>query len=284
VAALVRESGLDLSDVIAVSSVKLTGIAQLREAIGRIAATVVKRSGEDLFRMPVDRAFTVKGTGTVVTGTVWSGTIERDATLIVQPGNRVSRVRAIQSHDKSIARAEPGMRAANAMTDCDVSDVPRGCVLVSDAGWVATQAFDATLSLTNGFKPTPRTRVRIHVGTSETGGRFGALRREGVTTYARVILEEPLIARGGDRFVIRLPSPARTVGGGRVLDPYPPTKRRVRPKVSSATESGSVAHLLESAAAEGLSISAIPVRTGLDPKSSQRELANADATVVSNRA
>ena len=278
---LVHDAGLELSDAIAVSSVTMTGVTELRDAIGRIAVTVVKRSGDDLFRMPVDRAFTVRGTGTVVTGTVWSGTIERDATVIVQPGNRVSRVRAIQSHDKSIQRAEPGMRAAIALTDCDVSEVPRGSALVSDTEWVATHAFDATLSFANGFHPTPRTRVRIHLGTSETGGRFGALRKDGDTTHARVILDDPLMARGGDRFVVRLPSPARTVGGGRVLDPYPPAKRRGRPR---AAQGGSLGHLLESAEAYGLSVRMIPIRTGLDPMESKRVLGEADAIIVSQRA
>ncbi|MEO8576883.1 MAG: selenocysteine-specific translation elongation factor, partial [Gemmatimonadales bacterium] len=282
---LVKDTGVELSDIIAVSSTRLTGITDLRSAIGRVAATVVKRSGDDLFRMPVDRAFTVKGTGTVVTGTVWTGTIDRDATVVVQPGNRVSRVRAIQSHDRPVQRAEPGMRAAIALADCDVSDVPRGTVLVSDAHWVPTHAFDATLSLMDGFNPTPRTRVRIHIGTSETGGRFGALRRDGNGSTARVILDEPLIARGGDRFVIRLPSPARTVGGGKVVDPYPVEKRRGRPRSSTpASETGSVNRLLESSDGEGLSVRMIPIRTGVSPSSSRRQLEQATATIVGERA
>ena len=283
---LVQGTSVELADVVAVSSVTLSGIPELRAAIERAASAIARRvGGNDLFRMPVDRAFTVKGTGTVVTGTVWSGSVDREATVVIQPGGRRSRVRAIQSHDKSVDRAEPGMRAAIALADCDVSEVPRGTVLVGDAEWVPTRELDASLSLDESFSPTPRTRVRVHIGTSETGARFGAMRRVGDRLLARVIFDEPLIARGGDRFVIRLPSPARTVGGGRVLDPFPTTKRRGRSRtMSPKAEPGSVSHLLETAEAEGVTLRMIPIRSGLDQTRSESELKNAGATIVGQRA
>ena len=282
--ALVRDTSMELCEVLAVSSVSEAGIRELRDAIGRVAKETTKRSADDLFRMPVDRAFSVKGTGTVVTGTVWSGAVERDAVLVVQPGGRTSRVRAIQSHDHSVNRAEPGMRAAIALADCDVSEVPRGTVLLAEPQWVTSSMFEVSLSLLHDFEPTPRTRVRIHIGTSETGGRFGTLRREGNTVHARVMLDTPLVARGGDRFVIRLPSPARTVGGGIVIDPYPRRRKGGGSSSSPKAQAGSVAGLLEDVGTDGLGIEMIPIRTGLDRLQSQRELNAAEAIVAGRRA
>jgi len=281
---LIHGTSIELRDILAVSSVTLAGIPELRDAIARVAKETTKRSADDLFRMPVDRAFTVKGTGTVVTGTVWSGVVERDAVLTVQPGGWTSRVRAIQSHDKSVNRAEQGMRAAIALADCEVNDVPRGTVLLAEPEWVPCSMFEATLSLLHDFAPSPRTRVRIHLGTSETGGRFGTLRREGDAVRARVMLDTPLVARGGDRFVIRLPSPARTVGGGIVTDPYPARRRRGRSPSSANYYAESVAALLDDAGVEGLGIEMIPLRTGLDRLQSQRELVAAGAIVAGRRA
>ena len=283
---LVQSTSVELAEVVAVSSVTMAGIPELSDAIARAARRIARRAVEgDLFRMPIDRAFTVKGTGTVVTGTVWSGSVNRDGTVVVQPGDRRSRVRAIQSHDRPVDRAEPGMRAAIALADCAVGEVPRGTVLVGDPEWVPTRELEASLSLMETFSPTPRTRVRIHIGTSETGARFGAMRRENDSLFARVILDEPLIARGGDRFVIRLPSPARTVGGGTVLDPFPRAKRRGRSRTTAANvQPGSVSQLLEAADTEGVSLLMIPIRTGLDRSRSENELANAGAIVVGQRA
>ncbi len=271
VSVLLSSSSVDVAQIVPVSARTGDGITSLRDAIARAFAGLSARSdNHDLFRLPVDRAFSVKGTGTVVTGTVWSGSVARDELIIVQPGGRRSRVRAIQSHDTAVERASAGMRAAIALADCEVADVLRGSVLVADPHWMPTREFEAVLSFGDGFAPTPRTRVRIHIGTSETGGRFGGLGRDGETITARVILDHPIVARGGDRFVIRMPSPARTVGGGRVIDPYPATGKQKRLRASGAAVFGvsverAVARLIEASGSQGASVQMIPVRTGMNP-------------------
>lgn len=293
---LVEGTPLAGAEVVPVSTISGEGIGELKSAIARAAL----QSGrplrdEDLFRMPVDRAFTVRGTGTVVTGTVWSGEVRRDMTLIIQPAGRKSRVRAIQSHGTAVDAASPGHRAAIALMDCDVSDVGRGSVLVTEPAWAPTREMDASLSFMDaGFSPSPRTRVRIHLGTSDTGARFGGLRAaESGEVLARVILDDPVLARGGDRFVIRLPSPARTIGGGQVLDPYPLPGRQRLASMRHSEPSGrskydgagnGLAKMLELSGATGIALDVIPIRTGLAPSAVHSMLAELDAEVAAARA
>ena len=142
---LLGDTPFGSSEVIPVSAVTGSGVNELREAIRRAATatnsegvnseTNNRGSAEDLFRMPVDRAFTIKGTGTVVTGTVWSGTISRDSLVTVFPPGRQSRVRGVQHHSEVVKSAGPGERVALALTDVDVDEVSRGSVVVANDAW-----------------------------------------------------------------------------------------------------------------------------------------------------
>lgn len=288
VAALVSSSVVNFSGIVAVSARTGSGMADLSACIERIfTGTAARSMHEDLFRLPVDRSFSIRGTGTVVTGTIWSGSIARDDLVMIYPGGKQSRVRAMRSHDVPIDFASAGMRTALALAGCEVADVPRGSVLVTDTGWVPTREFDAVLSLNKGFNPTARSRIRIHLGTSETGARFGAVRSTGDALHARVILDDPIVARGGDRFVVRMPSPARTVGGGRVVDPYPGGGKRARRAGGGLPPTGevlSVARLVDEAGTEGADIRRIPVRTGLSPAEVAIALSRVGAIVSGERA
>jgi selenocysteine-specific elongation factor len=192
-----------------------TGLDQLRAALERAVADLESRaSGGGAARLHIDRAFTIKGSGTVVTGTLWSGSVDRGDVLELFPAGRRVRVRGVQVHDASVERAEAGQRVAVNLTGLRVDQVARGDVLASpDAKLKPTYRLDVTLS----FEPEHGDRVQVHHGTRESparlawlGGRFWQLR-----------LEQPLVAAVGDRVVVRQIAPPDTLGGGVVLDPSP---------------------------------------------------------------
>ena len=253
----------------AVSAVTGAGLGGLRAAIADAARAVERRDAADLFRLPVDRAFTVRGTGTVVTGTVWSGTVARDAAVRVLPAGRSARVRTLQSHGETVAAVEPGQRVAIALAGVDVGEVGRGAVIVADATWRPSTVFRADVALLAAAPSLgPRTRVRFHLGTADVGARLVATGGEivgGTERAARVVLDEPLVARAGDRFVLRGQSPAVTIGGGVVRDPLPPT-RRPRPwPLGAAAPAARLALVVAEAGDAGVAIPDLAVRLGVTP-------------------
>ncbi len=275
VLALFDESPLPTPRVVSCSSRTLAGLDELRGVLSERLANGKPRGSDDLFRMPVDRAFTIKGTGTVVTGTVWSGELPIDASVFVLPSGKPARARRIEQHGKSADVARAGGRAAIALAGLDVSDVSRGSVLVRDEHWQPTSLFEAVVSLEPAMVATltPRTRLRLHAGASEVGARLvSAAPEPGASAAAlmRVTTDAPLVIRGGDRFVLRLPAPVRTIGGGVVIDPY--ARRRPLPRPSSeemdklSTESATrLGYMLEAESARGVRAQDIPVRAGCAP-------------------
>lgn len=275
------------AELIHVSAVTGENLDRLRDAIARAALNVKRNRADDLFRMPVDRAFTVKGTGTVVTGTVWSGSVSREGMLRVLPRGKNVRVRAVQCHGKAVDTAFPGTRTALALAGCDLADVERGSTIVSEPEWIPTREIDVTIKVTDSsFAPTPRTRVRVHIGTSETGARLSRLRSTGSgELHSRLVLDEPVVTRGRDRFVIRIPSPARTVGGGEVIDPFPSRRKSAGSldDTSSPTIDERLAAMLDSAGNAGLEIGLLPIRTGFRAEEVQSVIKRLNATVAGDR-
>jgi selenocysteine-specific elongation factor len=275
VLALFDESPLPTPRVVSCSSRTLAGLDELRGVLSERLANGKPRGSDDLFRMPVDRAFTIKGTGTVVTGTVWSGELPIDASVFVLPSGKPARARRIEQHGKSADVARAGGRAAIALAGLDVSDVSRGSVLVRDEHWQPTSLFEAVVTLEPAMVATltSRTRLRLHAGASEVGARLvSAAPEPGASAAAlmRVTTDAPLVIRGGDRFVLRLPAPVRTIGGGVVIDPY--ARRRPLPRPSSeemdklSTESATrLGYMLEAESARGVRAQDIPVRAGCAP-------------------
>lgn len=266
---LVSDTAISRGPIIPTSIVNGAGIDELRAQIGVLAQSLPARERNDLFRMPVDRAFSPKGAGTVVTGTIWSGTIRPDASVTLLPSGRTARVRTVQSHGSATSEAVPGSRAALGLSGVDVGDVPRGSVLVSSQDWRASSALRARVavldSASRGVRP--REWVRLHLGTAEVGARVvaagGALEPGGLKA-ARLLLDEPLAARAGDRFVLRRGSPPETLGGGIVIDPAP-VHRRARPW--DDIEIGGAKHLeaiLHEADAAGAELSQLTVRLGVN--------------------
>jgi selenocysteine-specific elongation factor len=270
VAELLADTAMAHAPVVATSVVTGTGLPELRDALAATAASLAPRRDDDVFRMPIDRVFTIRGTGTVVTGTVWSGTVARDEVLRVMPDQTTVRVRGLQAHGVAVERGSPGSRLAVALAGVEHDAIARGAVLVSDPGWHPTRVVRADVTLLADTIPvlSPRATVRFHLGTMELGARVvtaGGPLAGGETKAARVVLDEPIIARAGDRFVLRGGSPIGTIGGGAIVDPHP-THRRARPWTmphESPTDRLSLA--IREAGGEGLEISDLAVRVGLPP-------------------
>jgi selenocysteine-specific elongation factor len=281
---VLRGSPLATAPVIPTSAVSGAGLDELRAALAAAARALPARDAGDLFRMPVDRSFSVRGTGTVVTGTVWSGEVARDAVVRVLPGDRTARVRGLHTHGAAVDAAQPAARAALALAGLEPGDVPRGATLVTDASWRATRLLRAEVALL-ADAPAPlraRTRVRLHLGTMETGARVvvaGGGLAPGERRSARVVLDEPVVARAGDRFVLRSASPVATVGGGTVTDPLPP-HRRARPwPREGATAEGRLRLALAEAAGHGVPRAELPVRLGIPAADVAQLLARAPGTL-----
>jgi selenocysteine-specific elongation factor len=207
------------AEAIAVAARTGEGIDELRAALDRAATAVASRAdGEAPARLHVDRVFTIRGSGTVVTGTLWSGSIGRGDELDVLPQARRVRVRGVQVHDESVDRAPAGQRVAVNLTGLATSDVARGDVLVAGGSGVRpTYRIDAELEFAPDAEPDPGDRVQIHHGTREAPARLAWLGGR----FWQVRLEQPLVPVAGDRLVVRRIAPPDTLGGGRVLDPAP---------------------------------------------------------------
>ena len=206
------------AEAIAVSARTGQGIDELRAALERAASSRQSRADPTApTRLHIDRVFTIRGAGTVVTGTLWSGRLTAGDEVGLLPSGLRVRVRGVQIHDEPVETADAGQRVAVNLAGIAVPDVQRGDVLVSTASDIApTYLIDAELDL-EGRDPDSGTRVQIHHGTRETparaawlGGPFWQLR-----------LEQPLVPAPGDRLVVRQIAPPDTLGGGRVLDAHP---------------------------------------------------------------
>jgi selenocysteine-specific elongation factor len=204
------------AETIAVSATRGSGLDALTAALDRAAATRASRADNNgPTRLHIDRVFTIKGAGTVVTGTLWSGTIARGDELIVLPHDHRARVKGVQVHDQRTAEAQSGQRVAVNLTGLSRARIDRGDVLASpDAELAPTYRIDATLSFP-GTEPDHGDRVQVHHGTRESPARLAWLGG----SFWQLRLEQPLIPAYGDRVVIRQIAPPDTIGGGVILDP-----------------------------------------------------------------
>jgi len=209
----------DLTPVVPVSVRTGEGIDAVRAALDDVAATLPGRGADGGgARLHVDRVFTIKGAGTVVTGTLWSGAIARGDELTVLPAGRRARVRAVQVHDEPAERAPAGQRVAVNLVGVGRDEVARGDLLASaDADLRPSFRLDAELRFVSDRRPDHGDRVQVHHGTRETPGRLAELGGR----FWQVRLEQPLVPVAGDRIVLRAIAPPDTLGGGVVLDPAP---------------------------------------------------------------
>jgi len=214
-----------------VDSISGRGIDELRRGIDQALDHLPGKADRGMFRLPIDRVFSIKGFGTVVTGTVLSGSARADSVLEIQPPGIKVKVRGVQSHEHLVERVQIGDRAALNLQGVEVADIRRGDV-ISDPGYLQpTSMLDGRMMLLLTVQAFPhRTRVRVHLGTQEIIGRVILLDRDvlepGDEAPVRIRLEGNCVPARKDPFVIRQYSPQITIGGGVVLDPAPTGKRK----------------------------------------------------------
>jgi selenocysteine-specific elongation factor len=264
---ILRGTALAGAAVVPTSVVTGAGLDRLREALGAAATGLPERDASDVFRMPIDRVFTVRGTGTVVTGTVWSGTLAAESSIVLHPAGRPVRVRGVQSHGRNVMSIGPATRAAVALAGVDVASVERGSWLVGDAHWTSSLVMRADVALlADADALRAREWVRLHLGTTEVAARVvapGGPMAPGQRRGARVLVHEPIPARAGDRFVLRRASPVATIGGGIVVDPVPPG-RRARPwPRDEVAPADRLLRLAREAGRAGVALSTLPQRMGV---------------------
>lgn len=227
---LVKGSFLETAPIVAVSARTGAGLDELRGTLVDIAAQASARPLDAATRLPIDRAFSIQGFGTVITGTLVAGRLRLEDELALVPGpDRRVRVRGIQVHGQKRDEAVAGERTAVNLGGIEVADIARGQTLIAPGGLTITRRVDAMLDLLGSAKKLKHgARVRFHHGTAEVLGRTsiaGTTAAEiapGSRAAVRLRLETPVAITRGDRFVVRAYSPAITIGGGEVLDPDPP--------------------------------------------------------------
>jgi len=242
---------LENSEIIPVSSRTGLNIELLKEKIREAAQSVRPKLIEGLFRLPVDRVFTLKGFGTVVTGTAVSGKISIDNTVEILPSGIKSKVRGLQSHGRSVEKAYAGQRIGINLQGVDRESLKRGDIVVSTDRFVPTKVVDARLEL---LKDAPdiksRSLVHFYSGTSEIIARIVIYDRDnaggGDSCYCQFRLQDPVVLLSGDRYIIRRFSPLETIGGGEILDPHP-AKRKKREGIGDLIllEKGSIKEKIE---------------------------------------
>jgi selenocysteine-specific elongation factor len=209
-----------------VDSLSHKGIEDLRS---KIITTLKAREMRDLkgaFRLPIDQVFTVKGQGTVVRGTVYEGSVEEGQTLLVMPKGLEAKARQIQVHHKQAQMAFAGQRAAINLSGISKEDIERGDVLVSSEHFIVTKTVDVAIRVVEDLEHMIKQRmpIKLHIGTTEVMGRIvffdrNELKEENGEILCQLRLEEEILTKRGDRFIIRRPSPQETIGGGWVIDP-----------------------------------------------------------------
>jgi selenocysteine-specific elongation factor len=274
---LVAGSFLEGAPVVAVSARTGQGIEELKAALREAALSVAERRSETVTRLPIDRSFTMRGFGAVVTGTLVAGEIKEGDEMELLPASARVRVRGVQAHGASIQKASAGQRTAVNLGGVESSTVERGMVLAPIGRLRTTQSLDALVNVLGdaprGLKT--RQRVRVHHGTAEILARVAVLEESGVVEpgsegVVQLRLESPIVALPGDRFIVRTYSPQQTIAGGCVLDAHAPKHRgreraSVREKLSAlagADFAARLAYFVESAGERGLPRAEAAARTG----------------------
>jgi selenocysteine-specific elongation factor len=273
-----KGSFLESSPIVRVSSHSREGIPQLIDALRESVRSIGLKDDNDVFRLPIDRCFTMKGFGTVVTGTLIAGRVHKEEEVEIFPSQRTVRIRGVQVHGHTAPEARAGQRTALNLQGIDVAEVQRGMVLTVPRFFTPTSMFDCYLELLQSAPNAieSRKRIRFHVGTAELMGYVVLLGQErlepGESAFVQIRLEEPTLALPRDRFIIRQYSPMITIGGGTILDAQP-EKHRHKDKVvlerlrllkeGSADEQ--IMSVVEDAGLATIELSRLAARRGLPP-------------------
>lgn len=226
-----EDTFLENAKIIEVSSTENTGIDELKEEIKRIVDTLPDKDLSSNPRLYVDRSFSITGFGTVVTGTLISGTFNLDDEILIYPSNKLTKIRNLQVHDSNVPTAYAGQRVAINLANVKKEDVPKGSVLVPNNTFTESSIIDVKLKTVNlPFEITNRTRFHLYLGSSEVLCRAILLEDEVLESNKEYIvqlrLEEPIISKRNDKFILRLFSPLYTIGGGYIIDSNAIKKKR----------------------------------------------------------
>jgi selenocysteine-specific elongation factor len=231
------------AEVVAVSAKTGEGLDGLRAALARVASGAERPERFAATRLWIDRAFTLQGIGTVVTGTLWSGSIAPGDLLRLEPGGRILRARSVQVHDRPVDEAAAGQRVAVNLPGIERGELHRGQALVQPGHYPVSYRLGVVLE---ELEPVPAA-VKVHLGTADVSARVV---REG--RFAQLRLDEPVVAASGDRFVLRTET---TVGGGRVVDPAP--SRQIDPDRLEVLDRGDPVEIVQMLAAEPVTFASL---------------------------
>jgi selenocysteine-specific elongation factor len=274
-----RGTFLDGAPILAVSSVTGDGIESFTQTISDLVKDITPRPASGIFRLPVDRVFSMKGFGTVITGTLISGSVKVGDPVMLFPSAITSKVRGIQVHNQTTEKALSGQRTAVNFQGLEKAAVNRGKVLSSPNALFPSYMIDLSFHyLKSNPKPIKnRTRVRFHSGTSEIMGNIILLENEemkpGEEGVVQIRLESPVALIKDDRYVIRSYSPVRTIGGGYVLNPVPGKHKRFKPevteglkKIDQLDEEALVGYYVDASALQGISFAQLKITTNITGK------------------
>jgi len=264
----VAGSFLEGATIVPVSSKTGAGVDELRAALAQAARQSSVKNASGAFRLPIDRAFTMRGFGTVVTGTLISGEVHPEQDVMLYPKRTALRVRGVQVHGTAAAKAVAGQRTAINLAGIEAREIARGMLLAAPERFVCAKEFGCALETLEDAPPVRnRTPVHLHVGTAELEAEIRLFPGEpelapGGRTYARIVLREPALLVPRDRFIIRRFSPVSTIGGGVILDVGRSRTRERLERIDHATTAEWVAILVQESSA-GMSPSELAKRTGL---------------------
>jgi len=250
---LVYGSFMESAPMIAVSSLTGENLEELRRAIWQISQTLQKHDEAGVTRLPIDRVFTMKGFGTVVTGTLIAGLIKKDDELEVHPTGQRVRVRNIQVHGAQTNSARAGQRTAINLVGAEKSDLERGMMLTEPGKLQTTSLIDAELTLLADANVQVGTKVHLHSYSAETVATVKQL----TDHFGRLKLDTPLQLVANDRFILRRFSPVTTIGGGTLLDPAPPARERLQPEGARDLQGW-----IRSSGGQGLTLANLVARSG----------------------
>ncbi len=275
VADFVAGSFLDVakSPIVAVSSRTGAGMDELKTALAQVAAEVPAKDSTAALRLPIDRVFTMKGFGTVITGTLISGTVAKEQELEVHPGGRRVRVRGVQVHGHAAEKAIAGQRTALNLAGVETADLARGMMLTSPQLFRPVREISAVIDLLRSARVLrDRARVHLHAYTAETIAQVSLLGAKtlqpGQSGLARLKLDQPLLLLPGDRFILRQFSPVITIAGGRVLDAVAPRRMKADERlrfleaIADATPQEALLARVSRRGAAGLSLTETVAETG----------------------
>jgi selenocysteine-specific elongation factor len=235
---LLAPTALASAPVVAVSATRGDGLDELRAALGAALAEVPARADVGRPRLPIDRAFTIAGFGTVVTGTLADGALQTGDDVVILPAGHHARIRSLQTHKTRVERAVPGSRTAANLVGVEVRDLARGDVLARPGTYGPTRLVDVRFRLLPDAADPIRhnQQTKLFLASAQRGARVRVLGTEQVAPgeegWLQLVLDEPIVTARGDHFILRRPSPGATLGGGRVVDPAPGRlHRRMNPMV-----------------------------------------------------